>query len=115
MTDTDRESLSIRRVLEKSGMDLSDSVYEESAMADFPVSASGEWRLKKENLEDSEYGRIVRYRTGKKTLSERNGAEDIGRRMDAISEEMHHMLEEGGSREDPDFIALGRQKKASLL
>ncbi|MBR2729964.1 MAG: hypothetical protein Q4C02_05630 [Eubacteriales bacterium] len=112
MTDTDRESLSIRRVLEKSGMDLSDSVYEESAMADFPVSASGEWRLKKENLEDSEYGRIVRYRTGKKTLSERNGAEDIGRRMDAISEEMHHMLEEGGSREDPDFIALGRQKKA---
>lgn len=111
MSETGRECLSIRQVLEKSGIDLSDSVYADSAMADFAVSAQGTWKIKKESLEDSEYDRIVRYRNTKKALSERCGAEEIGKRMEAISGEMHHMLEEGESREDPVFIALGKQKK----
>ena len=111
MTETDREHISIREMLEKNGMDLSDSVYSDSAMVDFVVPASGTWKLKKESLEDSEYSRIIQYRKTKKALSERCGAEDLERRMDAISEEMHCMLEEGGSREEPAFIALGKQKK----
>ena len=111
MTETGRESLSIRQVLEKNGMDLSDSVYSDSAMVDFAVPASGTWQLKKESLEDSEYGKNILYRKTKKALSECRGAKDIKRRMNAISGEMHGMLEEGGSREEPDFIALGKQKK----
>ena len=112
MTETDREHLSIRRVLGKRGLDLSDSVYSESVMADFVVPASGTWKLKKESLEDSEYSRIIQYRKTKKALSERCGAEDLERQMNAISEEMHHMLEEGGSRDEPAFIELGKRKKA---
>ena len=111
MTETDREHISIREMLEKKGMDLSDSVYSDSAMVDFVVPASGTWKLKKESLEDSEYSRIIQYRKTKKALSERCGAEDLERRMDAISGEMHRMLEEGGSREEPAFITLGKQKK----
>ena len=41
MTETDREHISIREMLEKNGMDLSDSVYSDSAMVDFVVPASG--------------------------------------------------------------------------
>ena len=111
MTETDREHISIREMLEKNGMDLSDSVYSDSAMVDFVVPASGTWKLKKESLEDSEYSRIIQYRKTKKALSERCGAEDLERRMDEISGEMHRMLEEGGSREEPAFITLGKQKK----
>lgn len=112
MTGTDRECLSIRGVLEKNGMDLSNSVYTDSAMADFVVSASGTWELKKESLEDSDYGGIIQYRKMRKALSERCGADDIGKQLDEISDKMHCMLEEGGTREDPSFIALGKRKKA---
>ena len=68
MTETDREHISIREMLEKNGMDLSDSVYSDSAMVDFVVPASGTWKLKKESLEDSEYSRIIQYRKTKKAL-----------------------------------------------
>lgn len=112
MTRAEEECLSIRQVLEENGLDLSDSVYSDSPMADFAVPASGTWTLKKESFEDSEYSRIIRFRTERKAVSERSGAAVLEKQMDAISEEMHQFLEEGGSLEDLSFIDLGKKKKA---
>lgn len=74
---------SLRRILKENKITLSESVYYESPILDYPISAVGEWGIKSEKTFKNSYLKIIRFQ---KMMAEKKNETEYKKILEQISE-----------------------------